>query len=118
MYLVITFCFLLAAPCIDKSQGGPRITRENRAIDWRILITGHPTPEVRWGKNDNNSIDDHRVIQRNETDFDGLIACLSVAKCKVCSAHAKMVKFLGQLVVAVLLPSKAKIKFLDFFSFS
>jgi len=71
-----------AAPCIDKSQGGPRITRENRAIDWRILITGHPTPEVRWGKNDNNSIDDHRVIQRNETDFDGLIACLSVAKCK------------------------------------
>ena len=74
--------FLTAAPCIDKSQGGPRITRENRAIDWRILITGHPTPEVRWRKND-NSIDDHRIITRNETDFDGLIACLSVAKCKV-----------------------------------
>ena len=74
--------FLIAAPCIDKSQGGPRITRENRAIDWRILITGHPTPEVSWGKND-NSIDDHRVIIRNETDFEGLIACLSVAKCKV-----------------------------------
>ena len=82
-----TYCnfFLLltvAAPCIDKSQGGPRITRENRAIDWRILITGHPTPNVSWTKNGDH-IDDHRVIQRNETDHDGLIACLSVAKCKV-----------------------------------
>jgi len=70
-----------AAPCIDKSLGGPRITRENRSIDWRILITGHPTPDVRWTKAD-NPIDDHRVVMRSAEDMEGLVASLNIAKCK------------------------------------
>ena len=73
-----------AAPCIDKSLGGPRITRENRSIDWRIPITGHPSPDVRWTKAD-NPIDDHRVVMRSAEDMEGLVASLNIAKCKVCN---------------------------------
>lgn len=35
---------------IDQGQGGSRIVKENRKVEWKILITGNPRPQVTWSK--------------------------------------------------------------------
>ena len=75
---------------IDQGQGGVKLARENRKLEWKILIGDcYPLPQVSWTWcKDDQSLDLNNsgggsVRIYEELHLDGMLACLSIGKCKV-----------------------------------
>ena len=74
---------------IDQGQGGVKLARENRKLEWKILIGDcYPLPQVTWTwcKNDQSlGLDGKSGSVRiyEELHLDGMLACFSIGKCKV-----------------------------------
>ena len=76
---------------IDQGQGGSKIVRANRKVEWKIVISGYPRPQVTWSKGDDpecfsllsGGSNGVRIYEEELLHLDVANAVLSIGKCKV-----------------------------------